>query len=182
MNHLELTALADYWLGQPVDDAFEEHLLGCGECSAKLDWLARLAKGVAAVARGGDLAWVLTPEFLARLASEGLRVRTYAPPPGGGVQCTITSRDDLLMGRLRADLSQVPRLDVVFTGGEGELRTRLEDVPFRPDANGEIVLNQPVSSIRAVDRDVLHVRLISVEPAGERLVAEYTFHHSASPE
>jgi hypothetical protein len=178
MSHLDLPTLADYWLGNDTDDAVEEHLLTCTDCSTQLEWVARLAKGVTEVARRGNLAWILTPEFLARLAGDGLRVRTYAPPLNGGVQCTVTLQDDLLMGRLRADLSQVPRLDLLVTGGEGELRYRVEDVAFRPSADAEIVLNQPLEFARAVKKDVMKVKLVSVGPDGERVLGEYTFNHS----
>lgn len=178
MNHLNLVTLAEYWLGNAEDDALEEHLLACVECSAQLEWIARFAKGVTEVARRGNLAWIATPEFISRVAADGLRVRTYAPELNGGVQCTITPNDDLLMGRLQADLSNVPRLDMIFTDGAGELRFHLEDVAFRPSHEGEVVLNQPVDFARSVAKDSLKVKLVSVEPAGDRVIGEYTFNHS----
>jgi hypothetical protein len=180
MNHLDLPTLAEYWLGNVTDDAAEEHLLACGECAARLEWVARLVKGVTEVVRQGNLAWMLTPEFLARLTNEGLRVRTYAPPLNGGVQCTVTPQDDLLTARLRADLSEASRLDLLVTDGQGELRYRVEDVAFKPSA--EIVLNQPMEFARAVKKDVMKVKLVSVEPDGERVLGEYTFNHSLPAE
>jgi hypothetical protein len=178
LNHLNLVTLAEYWLGNAQDNALEEHLLSCSECSAELEWIARVAKGITAVARRGNLGWVATPEFLARLIHEGLRVRSYAPPITGGVQCTVTPEDDLLMGCLRADLSKVPRLDIILTGGAGEPRGRLEDVPFRAMPEAELVLNEPVDRARATVKDVLKVQLVSVEPTGDRVIGEYTFNHS----
>ena len=56
MNHLDLPTLAEYWLGNLADDAVEEHLLACAECTARLEWVARLAKGVTEVVRRGNLA------------------------------------------------------------------------------------------------------------------------------
>lgn len=181
MSHPDLQSLAEYWLGNTEDDALEEHLLSCDQCSERLTWIVRLGKGITEVARRGNLAWIATPEFLARVASEGLRVRSYAPPAGGGVQCTVKRNDDLLMGRLAADLSQVRRLDIQFTGPEG-LRLYLEDVAFRPSAAGEVVMNQPMDFARSVDADTLNVKLISVEQGDPRVIAEYTFHHSRTPE
>ena len=182
MNHLDLPALAEYWLGNLADDAVEEHLLACAECTARLEWVARMAKGVTEVVRRGNLAWMLTPEFVARLTNDGLRIRTYAPPLNGGVQCTVTPQDELLMARLRADLSQTPRLDLLVTGGEGELRYRVEDLAFKPSADAEIVLSQPMEFARSVKQDVMKVQLVSVEPGGERVLGEYTFNHSLPPE
>ena len=39
-------------------------------------------------------------EFLHRAAKQGARVREYAPPNGGQVECTVTAEDDILIGRL----------------------------------------------------------------------------------
>ena len=182
MSHPDIQTLTEYWLGNVSDDALEEHLLDCAACSEQLGWVARLAKGIEAVVRGGNLAWIMTPEFLERLVAEGLRVRTYTPPLNGSVNCTVTPQDDLLMGRLRADLSDVARLDVVLTGGEGELRARLEDVAFCPSADGELVFNEPLDHARHTHKDVLKVRFVSVDAGRERVLGEYTFNHSVPAE
>jgi hypothetical protein len=182
MMHLEPMALVEYWLSQGDDNAVEEHLLACGECAAALEWVARFTKGVQEVVRRGNLSVVLPPELLARLSEEGLRVRSYAPPAGGDVQCTVTSQDDLLVGRLRTDLSSVANLDLLMTGAGGELRARLEDIPFRPDSSAEIVLNYPIDYSRQMGHDVLVLKLVTVEQGVDRTVAEYTFRHSPSPQ
>lgn len=182
MNHPDFLTWADYWLGESDDDAIEEHLLACGECARTLEWVARFAKGVRAVVQRGNLGWVLTPAFLARLEAEGLRVRTYLPLNGGGVECTITRQDDLLMGRLRADLRKIERLDIVLRAGDGTLRDRLENVAFPATADAELVLNQPVDEARAMGKDTLVVQLVAVERGGERVVGEYTFNHSRTVE
>ena len=43
---------------------------------------------------------VVSDSFVKRVAEEGLRIREYAPPAGGGVQCTVTAEDDFLIARL----------------------------------------------------------------------------------
>ncbi len=177
MTHLDPAALADYWLGQGDDDAVEQHLFGCAQCTESLDWVVRFAKGVQEVVRRGNLGVVFTPEFLTRLAEEGLRVRTYAPPANGSVQCTVTKADDLLMGRLQADLSAVSRLDVLVCGRGGEVFARLEDIPFRAEATSEVVLNQPMDWARAAGPDVRVMKLVAVEQGADRQLAEYTFNH-----
>jgi hypothetical protein len=182
MSHIDFLALADYWLANDEAPSIEGHLFECTECSAKLEWIARMAKGVQAVVRGGDLAWVLTPEFMARLAEEGFRVRSYAPPNGGGVQCTVTSQDDLLMGRLQSDLSSVTRLDAALCSADGTVWHRMEDVAFRPSANAEVVFNQPITQSRASGDDVMVIKLLAVDEMGERSVGEFTFNHHRTPE
>lgn len=177
MTHPDPTALADYWLTQRDEDAVELHLFECAQCTEALEWIARFAKGVQEVVRRGNLGVVLTPEFLARLAQEGLRVRTYAPPANGAVQCTVTSADDLLMGRLKTDLSSVSRLDLLVCGANDELLVRLEDLPFRPTAASEVVLNQPMDWARASGPAVRVMKLVGVENGADRQLAQYTFNH-----
>lgn len=182
MTHIDPSILMEYWLSQSDDDSVAEHLLACSQCSEALESVARFAGGVQEVVRRGNLSVVLPPEFLARLSAEGLRIRTYAPPAGGGVECTVTSADDLLMTRLRTDLSSVSRLDVEFLAQNGEIRGRLEDVPFRPGTTAQIVLNQPMDWVRSMGPDVLIVKLLAVENGADRQLAEYTFNHTPSPE
>jgi hypothetical protein len=180
---LALETLAGYWqaeLGEPEQNSVEEHLMGCGQCSAALDWIARMSVALREAVRSGNLPVVLSPGFLARLVDEGLRIRQYAPPSGGGVQCTVTQKDDLLIGRLRADLRGIQRLDAILRGGDGSLRARLEDIPFRPEASAEIIHNEPIEAAKRSGPDVLVIQLVSVEPGGDRLVGEYTFNHSPS--
>jgi hypothetical protein len=178
VDHVDDAALVDYWLSQGDDDAVEQHLLACAQCTGRLEWVARFTRGVQEVVRRGNLGIVLTSEFLARLSQEGLRVRTYAPPAGGGVLCTVTRADDLLMGRLQTDLSSVSRLDVLLLGAAGELRARLEDIPFRPNAAAEVVLNQPIDVARATGADLMVMKLVAVENGADRLLSEYTFNHT----
>lgn len=185
MNHTDIVTLTDYWLATLDTDAeseLEEHLFGCAVCTEALQWVARFTKGVREVVRRGNLAIVLAPEFLARLSAEGLRVRSYAPLAGGSVQCTVTSQDDLLVGRLQTDLSAVTRLDVLLCGPAGEVHARFEDVPFRPAANSEILFNQPMDAARQMGAQVLVVQLVAVEDGQESALASYTFNHSPSPQ
>src|ERR1041384_2552589 len=92
--------LADYWLAElaPTEEsAVEEHLFACEDCSRTLQSLIDLARGIRTLARQGNLATIVTREFLDRLAREGLRVREYALQRGGSVACTVTAQDDFLI-------------------------------------------------------------------------------------
>ena len=107
-NPIDAAVLADYWLAalaSSEEEAVEEHLLDCDRCGARLREVIALAEGVRDLAREGCLRVVVSDAFLQRAAEEGLRVREYAPPAGGGVQCTVTAEDDILIARLAANLS-----------------------------------------------------------------------------
>jgi hypothetical protein len=174
-------ALADYWLDDaegPHVDAIEEHLLGCDSCSRRLRGLVALGEGVRRLAHEGAFALVVTPSLLARAAAEGLRTREYRVPAGGRVDCTVTREDDLLVGRLMADLKGVKRLDLVVEE-EGRPAHRVEELPFSPDAT-ELIVAQAMPHVRALPHARIRMRLLSLEPGGDRLVGEYTFDHSPS--
>ncbi len=174
--------LSDYWLGElsgADEQALEEHLLACDECSARLRSEAALAEGIARLGRQGNLLMIVSDAFIAEAASRGLRVRQYAPPAGGSVECTVTAADDYLVGRLAADLRNTQQLDVALCNAEGAEWMRLRDVPFHPQQK-EVIFNQPIGMAKASGPDVLIVKLLSEEQGGERLIGQYRFNHTPS--
>jgi hypothetical protein len=178
---IDAAVLADYWLGAlsgPDEESVEEHLLACDQCGARLREVMALAEGVHRLAREGDLRVVVSDAFLQRAAEDGLRVREYAPPPGGSVQCTVAEDDDLLIGRLAANLSGASRVDLCWCDEHGVERLRLPDIPFRADA-ASIVLQQPITLMKAAPTATQIARLLAVDDAGtECLLGEFTFHHT----
>jgi hypothetical protein len=181
-NPIDAAALADYWAGalpQPEEDAIEEHLMGCDECGARLRETAALAEGVRKLTREGSLRLVVSDLFLKRAAAEGLRVREYAPPPGGSVECTVTAEDDILIGRLAADLSGAKRIDLSICDGLGVEQLRLPDIPVRSSGT-DVVLQESITSAKAAPDNKMIMRLLSVDQAGEHLLGEYTFNHTRS--
>ncbi|MGE5199345.1 MAG: hypothetical protein ACM3H9_06870 [Rhodospirillaceae bacterium] len=178
---VDAAVLADYWLGAlagPDEESVEEHLFACDQCGARLREVMALAEGVRRVAREGNLRMVVSDAFLRRAAEDGLRIREYAPPPGGSVQCTVAEDDDLLVGRLAANLSGAGRVDLCWCDEHGVERMRLPDIPFRADATG-IVLQEPIALMKASPTATLVARLLAVDDAGtERLLGEFTFHHT----
>ena len=179
---LDSGSLADYWLAllpATEEASLEEHLLGCADCSERLEEIAALADGIRQLARSGSLRLIVTQSFLDLAASQGLRVRQYAPPAGGSVNCTVTAQDDLLIGRLAADLSSAERVDVSLCSADGSERGRLRDIPFRR-AHTDVIFNEPIQAARALASGVLLVKLVAVEGQGERVLADYTFNHTAS--
>jgi hypothetical protein len=177
---IPLVTLLEYWLGE-LDEAregrLEEHLLGCGHCSAALRSLVDLAGEVRAAVRAGAVHTILTDGFVQRLAAEGLRLREYRAPHNGSVYCTVAPDDDLLITRLEAPLAGVERLDVERLGGEGAVLERLRDVPFDAGA-GEVIFTPRMESIRELPASTVRYRLLAIAPSGERLVGEYAFHHT----
>jgi hypothetical protein len=172
--------LIAYWLGELDGDReaeLDEHLFGCEACSTRLRDLVRLGEGIQQVTRAGDVHAVLTAAFIRRLQQSGLRVREYRLQPGGSVNCTVAPDDDLVIAHLHAPLEGVHRLDLLFDDVTQGARWRVEDVAFDPAA-GELVLSPNVAELRALRFVTQRVQLVAVEPAAERVIADYTFNHS----
>jgi len=182
-NPIDATVLADYWLaalGDAEEEAVEEHLLGCDQCGARLREVIALAEGVHNLAREGCLRMVVSDAFLKRATEEGLRVREYAPPPGGGVQCTVTAEDDILIGRLAANLSGATRVDLCICDEGGVEQLRLQDIPVHSGASS-VVYQESITFMKAAPALKMIARLVTFDEAGsERLLGEYTFHHTRS--
>jgi hypothetical protein len=121
---------------------------------------------------------VVAPAVVDRLRADGLRVREYVVPAGGGVQCTVTPADDLLLAHLGVDLRGVSRLDLV-SRIEGAPEVRLRELPFDPGAK-ELLVVPPVALIRSRPDHVDRVTLVAVGADGrERELGRYEFHHTA---
>ena len=176
---LDLPTLSSYWLAElpgPETERVEEHLFACDECGAQLRALLALAEGVRRLAHEGAIQMVVAPSFLETAARAGLRIREYAVPPGGSVECTVTPQDDLLIGRMGADFRGTSRVDVLVEV-QGQPAGTIEDVPVSPDAR-ELILAQSMPAARALGSVALRFRLVALEGPGERVLGEYTFNHT----
>jgi hypothetical protein len=177
---LDAAVLADYWLGllsQSEQDAIEEHFFSCEECSARLAEITALAAELRALANEGSLRVIVSERFLERAAAEGMTIRQYAPPRGGRIDCTVTLKDDLLIGRLAADFSELQRIDLAICDGEGIERMRMTDIPFRP-SQGTLLLHESITRAKAAPSEVMIARIVAVDENGDRLIGEYTFDHA----
>lgn len=178
---MDAAVLADYWLAvlaKPEEEAVEEHLFDCDECGVRLREVIALAEGVRNLAREGSLRMVVSDTFLKRAAEEGLRVREYAPPPGGRVQCTVTAEDDILIGRLAANLSEAKQVDLCICDERGVEQLRLPDIPVQSGAS-TVVYQESITFAKAAPTNKMIVRLVAFDEAGgERLLGEYTFNHT----
>jgi len=180
---IDAAVLADYWLAalaNPEEEATEEHLLKCDECGGRLREVIALAGGIRKVALEGSLRMVVSDTFLKRAAEEGLRVRQYAPPAGGSVECTVTAEDNLLIGRLAANLSGAKRVDLCILDERGVEQLRLPDIPVHSGTES-VAYQESMTFAKASPSSKLIVRLVTFDDAGgERLLGEYTFNHTRS--
>jgi len=183
VNPLDAAVLADYWLGALAgaeEEGVELHLLDCDECGGRLREVMALAEEVRKIAREGSLRMVVSDGIIERAVGEGLRVRQYAPPAGGGVECTVTAEDDLLIGRLAADLSGALRVDLCICDERGVEQLRLADIAVHSGA-GEVVYQESMTFAKASPSMKMIARLVGFDEAGvERLLGEYTFNHTRS--
>jgi hypothetical protein len=182
-NPIDATVLADYWLAalpRAEEEAVDEHLFQCDECGARLREVIAMADGLRNLAREGSLRMVVSDAFLRRAAEEGLRVRQYAPPRGGSVQCTVTAEDDILIGRLAADLKGSKRVDLSICDEGGAEQLRLRDIPANPSAS-DVIIQESITFAKAAPTNTMILRLVAVNETGdEQLLGEYTFNHTRS--
>jgi hypothetical protein len=180
---IDAALLADYWtaaLEKPEEEIVEEHLFKCDECGALLHEVIALAEGVRNLAREGSLRMIVNDSFLKRVAEEGLRIRQYAPPAGGGVQCTVTAEDDFLIARLAANLTEAKRVDLCICDELGVEQLRLPDIPVQSGASN-VVYQESITFAKAMPTSKLIARLVTFdESGGELLLGEYTFNHTRS--
>lgn len=180
---IEATVLADYWLGllPKAEESFvEEHLIACDECGNQLRAVISLAAGLHSLARGGSLQMVVSDEFLRRAAEDGLHVRQYAPPREGSVQCTVTAEDNILIGRLAADLKGANRVDLSICDERSVEQARMRDIPVNPSAS-DVIIQESITFAKAAPTNVMIIRLLNIDEAGcEQLLGEYTFNHTRS--
>jgi hypothetical protein len=182
-NPIDAAVLADYWLSLLADseeEAVELHLFDCDHCGARLREVIALAEGVRNLAREGSLRMVVSDAFLKRVAEEGLRVREYSPPAGGGVQCTVTAEEDFLIARLAANLTGAKRVDLSICDEHGVEQFRLPDIPVQSGA-GNVAYQESITFAKAMPSSKMIARLVAFDEAGgERLLGEYTFNHTRS--
>jgi hypothetical protein len=178
---IEAGVLMDYWLAAlsaADEEAVEVHLLACDECGDRLREAMALAEGLRALARSGSLQVVVSDHFVEHAVETGLRVREYAPARGDSIMCTVAADDDLLVARLAADLSAASRVDLSWCDPRGVEQVRMADVPVRADA-GSVICQQSITWAKASPTSSMTARLVAVDEQGdERLLGEYTFHHT----
>jgi hypothetical protein len=178
---IDAVVLMDYWLGalpSAEEGAVEEHLMACDSCGERLRGTIALAEGLRALAQAGSLQVVVSDQFVRHAADTGARVREYAPRPGESIQCTVAADDDFLIARLTANLTTAARVDLSWCDPRGIEHQRLTDIPVPADA-GAVVCQQSITWAKGGPSATMIARLLAVDDSGdERLLGEYTFHHT----
>jgi hypothetical protein len=173
--------LLAYWLGE-LDEAhelrLEEHLFACAACTQRLGAVVALGAAIRAELLRGTFSFVTTAPFMRKIKEAGWRVREYELSSGGSVACTVTPDDDFVVSYLHAPLHDVRRLDVLIddtTSG----KHRANDVAFDSET-GTLAAVTSTAYLRTLGRSQQRVRLVAVDGAEERVIADYTFNHSPS--
>jgi hypothetical protein len=171
--------LIDYWTGDlPAADAaaLEEHLFFCGDCSARLDNVASVAGGVAALARQGRISGIISRALLNRLQRDGVRVRQYTLSPGETVPCAVFPGDDVVVTSLHANLTGVSAVALRVAGPDGALLGAIDDIPVSATASG-VLWTTPGALVRSMPSQQLHLTLRTADGAGQ-ILGEYVLDHT----
>ena len=170
--------LADYWAHDLPDadvSAIEEHLFSCPGCSARLEGLAAVAGGVAALARQGRISGIISRAMLNRLQRDGVRIRQYTLDPGETVPCAAFPDDDVIVTAMNANLTGRRTVSLTVTGQGGMPLGTLEDVPVSESSGGVLWVN-PGAFVRSMPSQQLRLTLRSGD--GTEVIAEYVLDHS----
>jgi hypothetical protein len=116
--------------------------------------------------------------LLTHAVETGLRVREYPASPGDSVLCTVSADDDLLVARLAVQVAAAPRVDLSWCDRRGVEVQRMTDIPVRADAES-VICQQSITWAKASPTATMIARLLAFDDAGgERVLWEYTFHHT----
>src|SRR6185436_10823718 len=177
---LSIGELSDYWTADVSPDDMERieaHVFACTACTELLAEADELCRSIRDLARNGGFQAFVTDSLLNQLASDGVRVRSFAMDPGGSVQCAVWDDDDLLITRLRADFSGVSAIDAVLQLENGEEWSRASDVAVR-EGSRELIMALPAAVVRQAPEVPIRLTLrASSASRGDAPLAEYTFDH-----
>lgn len=170
--------LIDYWTGDlPAADepALEEHLFSCADCSARLEGVASVAGGVAALARQGRISGIISRTLLNRLQRDGVRVRQYTLDPGETVPCAAFPGDDVVVTALNANLAGVQAVSLRVTGPDDAVLGHIDDILVAGSPAG-LMWATPGALIRSLPTQRVRLTIRSADDAA--LIAEYALDHS----
>jgi anti-sigma factor RsiW len=170
--------LIDYWAGDlPADEgsSLEEHVFSCADCTARLEAVASVAGGVAALARQGRISGVISRALLNRLQRDGVRVRQFTLDPGETVPCAAFPGDDVVVASLNANLTGVRAVSLRVTGPGDAPFGAVDDIPVAAAATG-VLWATPGAWVRSMPSQQLRLTLRSADGAG--LLGEYVLEHT----
>ncbi len=169
--------LADYWTPDLTPEevaSIEAHVFDCAACARLLGEARQVSQAIGALVRSGAYLGAATESVLNQLARDGVRVRSYTVEPGETVQCAVWEDDEVVVARLRADLSGLRGVNAVLRDPSGDEKLRVERLPVK-EGSTEILLAIPAAALRSVPAEPMRLTL---EAEGDaRAVAEYIFQH-----
>jgi hypothetical protein len=174
--------VVDYWAGDlaPAEESrIEDHVFTCAQCARDLAAAEALARDITSVAREGRLISVVTDSILNRLAADGVRIRTFTLEGEDVVPCAVWADDDLIVARIRADLSEVESVTIVTRQASGEEIGRLADVAVRAGQR-EILNAFSAAHLRTLPQTRVHITVTAQAGSGEDTIAKYTLEHGGS--
>jgi len=157
-------ALTEYALGGGDADEVELHVVGCGVCAARLEKTLVVVRGLRELA-ASTVRPVLSREELAQKRSAGVAI-SETELVGAEVSWR-TDGSQLYVAVLRADLTDLARIDVHYCAPDGSLQAIYPDAPFRADA-AELLLccDEHVASAH----EALRFRVVGISRDSQRRV------------
>lgn len=158
-------------LPEQEGEAFEGHYFACASCFAHAQRMQRLRQQLET-----SLPPMLTRERHRTLEGQHAGLPSVHVQPGQPGTIRLGARTPIGVWIMHCDLTGVARVD--FEGGNAgsDPYATFADVPFDAE-RGQVVMPCHLH-YRAMSADPqLHVRLISAEPQGPRLLGEYILNH-----
>lgn len=172
--HLDWATLVDYWSGDLTvtdQEAHEEHLFGCAECTT-------LSARVAAITNTlrGLIPPLLTPEMVAKLSARGVSFVDNPMRPGERREVVFPPEADILLHQLsELPLAQASRVSFALRVEEtGQTIAEIDDAVF--DREGGRVLLACQKHFRAFPPNTVAEVRVHDADGGEHL-ATYTILH-----
>ena len=159
--------LIDYWAGDLAAGgatALEGDFFSGAGCSARLEAVASVAGGVAALARQGRISGIISRAMLNKLQRDGVRVRQFTLDPGETVPCAAFPGDDVVVTSLKADLSGVQSVSLRVTGPGDTLFGAIDDIPVPAAATGVLWVT-PGAFVRSLPSQQVRLTLPSGDGA-----------------
>jgi anti-sigma factor RsiW len=141
-NPIPWDILVDYWAGDLArveGERIEEHLFGCGACTAEAARVAAVTEALREM-----IPPVLSRERLERLRATGVRMRENEFVPGERREVAFAADADLMIHRLGGlDLSGADRVTCrIVAESTGAPMAALGEVPFERDEGAVLIACQ----------------------------------------